>query len=102
MSYIRTLLTREEFFQKIKNRSNSEDSERSARSGISNLDYYCKDVYKKTSEQIFEDIKSEITKGIPSGIALKFLDDFVNWLGVDHLDITWYKNINDWWWNYRT
>jgi len=62
VSYIKTLLTREEFFQKIKNHSNSEDSERSAHSGVANLDYYCKDVYNKKPEQVFEDIKLEIEK----------------------------------------
>ena len=87
MSYIRTQLTREEFFQKIRNRSNSEDSERSSRSGVSNLDYYCNDVYQKTPEQIFDDIKSEINKNGDTGKALKFLDDFVNWLRVDHPNI---------------
>ena len=51
------------------------------------MDYYCNDVYQKTPEQIFDDIKSEINKNGDTGKALKFLDDFVNWLRVDHPNI---------------
>jgi len=72
---------------KIRNRGGSKDSEHSARSGISNLDYYCKDVYQKTPEQIFSDLKVEVDKTSDTRKPVKFLDDFVNWLLVDHPNI---------------
>ena len=87
VSYIKVLLTKEEFFSKVHNRSNSEDSERAARSAVVNLEYYCKDVYNKTAERILADIKTEIEKTGDTRKALKFLDDFVNWLKKDHPNV---------------
>jgi len=87
VSYIKVLLTKDEFFSKVRNRSNSDDSERLARSAVANLEYYCKDVYNKTAERVLADIKTEIEKTGDTRKALKFLDDFVNWLKKDHPNI---------------
>ena len=87
VSYISVLLSREEFFEKIRRRSNSEDSERSARSAITNLEFYCKDVYGKSADQVAADIKEDLEISKDIGKTLKFLDDFVKWLQKDHPNI---------------
>ncbi len=84
VSYISELLTREEFYDKAFQKGKSKAYERLTRTAISNLDAFCLDKYKIQTDKILEDLREEIKKTQDVSKALKFLQDFVDWLGVDH------------------
>ena len=81
LSYINSRLTRKEFFQQVYAKGKSKDAEDSARTSISNLDYYSQDKYQKNTDVILNDINKQDEK------VLKYLHDFVVWLSEDHLQI---------------
>jgi len=84
VSYISELLTREEFFDKAFQKGKSKSYERLTRTAISNLDSFCLDKYGMQTDKIIKDLKEEIKETQDVTKALKFLQDFVDWLAVDH------------------
>jgi len=84
VTYISELLTREEFYDKAFQKGKSKAYERLTRTAISNLDAFCLDKYKIQTDKILEDLKKEIKETQDVTKALKFLQDFVDWLGIDH------------------
>ncbi len=87
IDYINELLNREEFFEKIYAKSNSNDSRNATQSAIINLDFYCEDVYKKSSDMILKDLKKDLDGTNNPGKVLRFLDKFNIWLREDHPQI---------------
>ena len=92
INYINKLLTREEFYEKSYKKGKSRGYEVLTRAIISNLDRFCDDKYNKQTDDIILDIKKEIEQTNDSTFALKFLQDFTDWLEVDHPDILFKTN----------
>ena len=87
VSYISELLTREEFFNKAFQKGKSKAYERLTRTAINNLDFFCQDKYGMRTEKIMKDLREEIKETQDVTKALKLLQDFVDWLAVDHPDL---------------
>jgi len=92
INYINKLLTREEFFEKSYKKGKSRGYEVLTRSIIANLDRFCEDKYNKKTDDVILDIKKEVEQTSDSTIALKYLQDFIDWLEVDHPDILFKNN----------
>ena len=95
IDYITDTISREKFFEKIRSKSNSWGSENMARYAIRNLDYYCDDVYHKTTDDILEDLKTDFDESNNPAKVLRFLDDFVSWCAHEHSNITIRTHPND-------
>ena len=87
VTYISELLTREEFYNKAFQKGKSKAYERLTKSALSNLDSFCLDKYGMKTDKIIEDLREEIQNTQKVTKALKFLQDFVDWLAVDHPDL---------------
>lgn len=87
ISYINKLLTREEFISKAFKKGKSKGFENLTKSVLNDLDRFCEHTYKKQTEQILKDLKKDIDKTNDPGTSLKFLQDYIDWLEVDHPEI---------------
>jgi len=87
VSYISELLTREEFFDKAFQKGKSKAYEKLTKSAINNLDAFCLDKYHLQTDKIIKDLREEIKETQDVTKALKFLQDFVDWLVLDHPDL---------------
>lgn len=87
VNYISTLLTREEFFDKAYQKGKSRAYENITKVAINNFDSFCLDKYGLPTNQIMEDMREEISKTQDFSKVLKLLQDFVDWLGVDHPEL---------------
>ena len=87
VNYISTLLTREEFFDKAYQKGKSRAHERLTKSALSNFDSFCLDKYGFETKKIMEDLREEIADTQDVSKVLKLLQDFVDWLGVDHPEL---------------
>lgn len=94
LDYLSSLLTKEEFFEKIYSKSNSKDSEGNARSYIAALDYYSLDKYYLPTEKIMSDLRSDLKKNGDISKASNYLNNFVLWLSKDHENIIISKGKN--------
>jgi len=87
VSYINKLLTREEFFLKSYKRGNSKGYENLTRSVITDVDRFCNKQYGKKTDDVVIDLKKDLDVTNDPGLALKFLQDYIDWLDVDHPDV---------------
>ena len=87
VSYINQLLTREEFFLKSYKKGNSKGYENLTRSVITDVDRFCEKQYSKKTDDVVIDLKKDLDDTNDSGLALKFLQDYIDWLDVDHPDV---------------
>jgi len=87
VTYISELLTREEFFEKAYQKGKSESYKKLTKTAINNLDTFCLDKYQRQTDQIMNDLKEEIKQTQDITKALKLLQDFVDWLAIDHPDL---------------
>lgn len=87
ISYISELLTREEFFDKAFQKGKSKAYERLTKTALNNFDTFCQDKYGIQTDQIMKDLREEIKETQDVTKALKLLQDFVDWLAVDHPDL---------------
>jgi len=87
VTYISELLTREEFYDKAFQKGKSKAYERLTRAAISNLDSFCIDKYGRQTDEVIKDLREEIKKTQDVTKALRFLQAFVDWLAIDHLDL---------------
>ena len=94
ISYINELLTRDEFLSKSFKKGKSKGYENFTNSVLKDLDRFCEHTYHKTIEGIMKDIKADMDKTNNPSYALKFLQDYIDWLEIDHPDIliTWNKH----------
>jgi len=84
VTYISELLTREEFFEKAYQKGKSESYKKLTKTAINNFDTFCLDKYQRQTDQIMKDLREEIKQTQDVTKALKLLQDFVDWLAVDH------------------
>jgi len=61
--------------------------EKLTRTTINNLDTFCIDKYSRQTDKIIKDLREEIKQTQDVSKALKFLQDFVDWLAVEHPDL---------------
>jgi len=87
VSYINKLLTREEFFLKSYKKGNSKGYENLTRSVITDVDRFCEKQYSKKTDDVVIDLKKDLDDTNDPGLALKFLQDYIDWLDVDHPDV---------------
>lgn len=87
VTYISELLTREEFFDKAYQRGKSKAYQKLTKSALSNFDTFCLDKYGIQTQTIMKDLKEEIKKTQDVTKVLKLLQDFVDWLAVDHANL---------------
>jgi len=87
VTYISELLTREEFFEKAYQKGKSESYKKLTKTAINNLDTFCLDKYQRQTDQIMKDLREEIKQTQDVTKALKLLQDFVDWLAIDHPDL---------------
>jgi len=87
ISYINKLLTREEFVAKAYKKGKSKGFENFTNSMLRDLDRFCDYKYGKKTNDIIIDIKKELDKSNNPAYALKFLQDYIDWLEVDHPDV---------------
>jgi len=87
ISYINKLLTREEFIEKAFKKGKSRGFEQFTSSMLRDLDRFCDHKYSKKTDEIIIDIKKDLDDTNDPGFALKFLQDYIDWLEVDHPEI---------------
>jgi integrase len=87
LGYINELLTREEFFKKIYNKSKSIDSEGNAKSYLATLDHYSKDKYGLETGQIMADLRLDVKSTNSQAKVFRYLNDYVEWLLENHPNI---------------
>jgi len=94
ITYITKLLTRAEFIEKAYKKGKSRGFEQFTKGMLRDLDRFCDHKYGKKTDDILTDIKKEMNKSNEPEYALKFLQDYIDWLEVDHPDILikWNKN----------
>jgi len=84
--YERTI-TREEFFEKVKKKSGSQNSRIGAKTSLANFEYFCQKTYKKPVEAVIEDLIQYEKKDGNQNRTFRVLDKFVSFLQEDHPDI---------------
>ena len=94
ISYINKQLTRTEFLEKSFNKGKSKDYQNFTNSVLKDLDRFVDHTYHKTIEEIMTDLKADMDKTNDPSYALKFLQDYIDWLEVDHPDILITWNVN--------
>ena len=87
ISYINKLLTREEFIEKAYKKGKSRGFEQFTKGMLRDLDRFCDHKYGKKTTDVIIDIKKDLDDTNDPGFALKFLQDYIDWLEVDHPDI---------------
>ena len=88
ISYINKLLTREEFIEKAYKKGKSRGFEQFTSSMLRDLDRFCDHKYGKKTTDVVIDIKKDLDDTNDPGFALKFLQDYIDWLEVDHLKLS--------------
>lgn len=86
MSYIDEMITIEEFLSRCQNNS----TKKLYATALSQFDYFCKDRFKKTGEQVLEDVAKDIKNNHNSNKLITVLNRFVQWCIKDHPEITFY------------
>jgi len=71
-SYIDALESKEQFFDRVYRKGKSYEAKEQARSAISNLNYFCKAEYKKSEEEILQDLSKQPNPGKIIQILLVF------------------------------
>ena len=94
ISYINELWSREEFIEKSFKKGKSKGFEQFTSSMLRDLDRFCDHKYGKKTSEILIDLKKEQDRTKDPVYSLQFLQDYINWLEVDHPDILikWNKN----------
>ena len=87
LDYISDRITREMFYEKIYAKSGSKVSVETAKTHLSNLDYFCQDYYNRETITILADLREDMERSHSPTKVLRFLDEFVKWLLLDHPNI---------------
>ncbi|QMU54457.1 MAG: hypothetical protein GKS07_05920 [Nitrosopumilus sp.] len=74
------LFSRDDFFRKALTKSGSVSSESMARSAVRQLDFFCNEMYKETTQNVLTQIKQETREEIDSVTPMVFLDKFADYL----------------------
>lgn len=87
MDYISTVLTEDQFYDKIYAKSKSWTSVDNAKTAIISAKYYAKDVYKKELDAVLADLKKDLAKTGDLAKILRFLDEYCRWCEKDHPNV---------------
>ncbi len=82
VNHINVLESKEQFLERVYRKGKSYEAKEQARSAINNLNYYCKEVFKKSEEEILKGFDGQNVEKVVS-----ILVGFVEWCGKDHPDI---------------
>jgi len=93
MSLYEETITREQFLEKVKKRSGSDNSKQGANTSLQNFEYFCQKAYKKPIEEVIEDLKMYEKKDGHQNRAFRVLDNWVSFLQEDHPDIVINRNL---------
>lgn len=94
VNYISRQLTEEEFFKLVFEKGKSLSSEKKARSGVNNLEYFTQDKYKKSRFVVIKDLKEDLDKTQNADLVIRFFQQFIDWMGQDHSEIRFYTHAN--------
>jgi len=94
VNYISRQLTEEEFFKLVFEKGKSLSSEKKARSGVNNLEYFTQDKYKKSRFVVLKDLKEDLDKTQNADLVIRFFQQFIDWMGQDHSKIKFYTHPN--------
>jgi len=94
VNYINRQLTEEEFFKLVFEKGKSLSSEKKARSGVNNLEYFTQDKYKKSRFVVLKDLKEDLDKTHNADLVIRFFQQFIDWMGQDHSEIRFYTHHN--------
>lgn len=83
MSYLETRITRTEF---IKTRG-AYNTQESAKGSLRLLDYFCKSVHQKDSDEVILEIQNAINQDKNYDRLYRFCNTFVQWLQEDHPEV---------------
>lgn len=84
LNYISDRIGRAQFLEKAYLTSKSDSARESVNAHLTNLDLYCKDKYSRDTETILDDLRNDMEQSRSPDKVLRFLDDFIQWLQVDH------------------
>ena len=84
LDYISDRIGRDQFLEKVYQTSQSQSTRESAHAHLTNLDLYCKDKYDRDTDTVLDDLRTDMEITRSPAKVLRFLDDFVSWLQVDH------------------
>ena len=87
LDYISDRITREDFLEKIYAKSRSNSARETAKAHLNNLDYFCKDKYNRETITVLADLREDMERTRSPTKVLRFLDEFVKWMLVDHPNI---------------
>ena len=87
LDYISDRITREDFLEKIYAKSGSNSARETAKAHLNNLDYFCKDKYNRETITVLADLREDMERTRSPTKVLRFLDEFVKWMLVDHPNI---------------
>ena len=87
MTLYEKTITRKEYYEKIKSKSGSKNSQQSARTALNNFEYFTQKEYKKPIESVIEDLIRYEKKDGNQNRAFIVLDKFRAFLQEDHPDI---------------
>jgi len=87
MTLYEKTITREQFLEKIKKRSGSENSKNGCNTSLQNFEYFCQKEYKKPIEAVIDDLIKYEKKDGNQNRTFMVLDKWVSFLQEDHPDI---------------
>ena len=95
LDYISDRITRNEFLEKIYSKSGSDSAVETAKAHLNNLDYFCQDKYNRETITVLADLREDMERTRSPIKVLRFLDEFVKWLLVDHPNILLSKGVHN-------
>jgi len=95
LDYISNRITREEFFEKIFAKSGSDNTVETSKAHLKNLDLFCQDKYNRDTSVVLDDLREDMEKSHSPTKVLRFLDEFVKWMLLDHPNITMKRGCNN-------
>ena len=95
LDYISDRITREEFFEKIYAKSGSYSTLETSKAHLKNLDLFCKDKYDRETGIVLDDLREDMEKSRSPTKVLRFLDEFVKWMLLDHPNISMERGRNN-------
>ena len=87
MDYIKEVLTEDELFDQIYQRSKSKDVITVMKAALSNFDWFCQDQYSLNRNQVMNDLIKEYQENRDTRKPLMLMNSFKKWLSENHEDI---------------
>jgi len=87
VEYISDTIDKKRFLQKVYARSRSEPALETVEAQLKSLDYYSMDMYHRNTDEILADLKANMQETQSPAKILRYLDDYVSWIQLDHPNI---------------